>query len=51
MDDCCPCLPSMGLAGVRTNDNMELYNAKRPLTVVYFEVDYERNPKGKNEDF
>lgn len=38
----------MGLAGVRTSDNMELYNAKRPLAIVYFDVDYERNPKGKN---
>lgn len=38
----------MGLAGVRTSDNMELYNAKRPLAIVYFDVDYERNPKGEN---
>lgn len=39
----------MGLAGVRTSNNMEFYNAKRPLAVVYFDVDYERNPKGEKE--
>jgi len=38
---------SMGLAGLRTMDNMAFFDAKKPLVVVYYEVDYERNPKGK----
>ena len=38
---------SMGLAGVRTTDN-EKYFDERPLTVVYYDVDYARNPKGSN---
>ena len=37
----------MGLAGVRTPDNMALFDANRPQAVVYFDVDYERNPKGQ----
>lgn len=44
-----PSLPSslsMGLAGVRTQDNSEYFDAKKPLAVVYFNVDYTRNPKG-----
>ena len=45
------CLPpsSMGLAGIRTPDNMALFEPKRPLAVVYFDIDYERNPKGQGE--
>ena len=39
---------SMGLAGVRTPDNMAFFDAKRPQAVVYFDVDYERNPKGQH---
>jgi protein disulfide isomerase family A protein 3 len=38
----------MGLAGVRTPDNMALFDANRPQAVVYFDVDYDRNPKGSN---
>lgn len=37
----------MGLAGVRNNDNQEFFHALSPLAVVYFDIDYERNPKGK----
>ena len=37
----------MGLAGVRTPDNAELFDAKKPLVVVYFSVDYTHNPKGE----
>ncbi len=39
-------LYSLGLAGVRTNDNVEFFN--KPLVVVYFDLDYVRNPKGSN---
>ena len=39
---------SMGLAGVRNRDNMALFEAKRPLVVVYFAVDYTHNAKGSN---
>ena len=42
------CHDSMGLAGVRDRDNMQFFDAKKPLVVVYYEVDYERNPKGKD---
>jgi len=38
----------MGLAGLRTMDNMALFDTKKPLVVVYYEVDYERNPKGES---
>ena len=38
----------MGLAGLRTMDNMAFFDAKKPLVVVYYEVDYERNPKGES---
>ena len=37
----------MGLAGVRNKDNMALFEDKKPLAVVYFAVDYVRNPKGE----
>ena len=40
------CHDSMGLAGVRDRDNVQFFDAKKPLVVVYYEVDYERNPKG-----
>lgn len=40
------CHGSMGLAGVRDRDNVQFFDAKKPLVVVYYEVDYERNPKG-----
>ncbi len=40
------CHYSLGLAGVRTADNAESFN--KPLVVVYFDVDYVRNPKGSN---
>ena len=36
----------MGLAGVRTIDNMALFDVNKPLVIVYYDVDYERNPKG-----
>ena len=39
----------MGLAGVRDRDNMQFFDSKKPLVVVYYDVDYERNPKGKWE--
>ena len=42
----CQCLHSMGLAGIRTADNMALFDANKPLVVVYYDVDYERNAKG-----
>lgn len=37
----------MGLAGVRNQDNRQLFDAKSPLAVVYYDVDYEHNPKGE----
>lgn len=39
---------SMGLAGVRNNDNMKFFDNKKPLAVVYFDIDYARNAKGSN---
>ena len=36
----------MGLAGLRTTENAVLF--EKPLVVVYFDIDYERNPKGSN---
>lgn len=39
---------SMGLAGVRNNDNAQYFDAKKPLAVVYFNVDYKHNAKGTN---
>ena len=40
-------LCSMGLAGVRSPDNKELFDSKSgPLVVVYYDVDYRHNPKG-----
>ena len=38
----------MGLAGVRNADNMVLFEAKKPLVVAYYSVDYTHNPKGSN---
>lgn len=38
---------SMGLGGLRDRDNVQFFDAKKPLVVVYYEVDYDRNPKGK----
>lgn len=38
---------SMGLAGVRNTDNMNFFEEKKPLCVVYYEIDYSMNPKGK----
>lgn len=38
----------MGLAGVRTPDNVAFFAPKQPLVVVYFDVDFELNPKGSN---
>ena len=38
----------MGLAGVRNADNMALFEAKKPLVVAYYSVDYTHNPKGSN---
>ena len=38
---------SMGLAGVRNSDNMNFFEEKKPLCVVYYEIDYSMNPKGK----
>lgn len=43
------CHGSMGLAGIRDRDNMQLFDHKKPLVVVYYDVDYVRNPKGKGE--
>lgn len=37
----------MGYAGIRTTDNMALFDAKRPQAIIYFDVDYTRNPKGE----
>ena len=39
----------MGLAGVRTPDNTELFDARKPLAVVYFNIDYTHNAKGEEE--
>ena len=38
----------MGLAGVRNADNMMFFEAKKPLVVAYYDVDYTHNPKGSN---
>ena len=35
----------MGIAGVRSPDNVKLFD-KKPLCVVYYDVDYTKNPKG-----
>lgn len=35
-----------GLVGIRTQDNMDAF--KTPLVVVYYDVDYAKNPKGTN---
>lgn len=37
---------SMGIAGVRTVDNQKYFEDKRPLCVVYYDIDYALNPKG-----
>lgn len=37
----------MGLVGVRDADNAKFYEAKKPLCVVYYDVDYGLNPKGR----
>ena len=37
----------MGLAGVRTSDNIQFFDSEKPLCVVYFDIDYEMNPKGQ----
>ena len=37
---------SMGIVGHRTVDNQKFFEAKRPMVVVYFDVDYVRNLKG-----
>ena len=45
----CVCLCvfcSMGIVGHRTMDNQKFFEAKRPMVVVYFDVDYVRNLKG-----
>lgn len=36
----------MGIVGHRTVDNQKFFEAKRPMVVVYFDVDYVRNLKG-----
>ena len=38
----------MGIAGVRSPDDMKYYDEK-PLCVVYYDVDYTKNPKGTRE--
>lgn len=38
----------MGLAGVRDPDNAQFFESKKPLCVVYFDIDYEMNPKGQS---
>ena len=38
----------MGEAGVRTMDNMVFFEPMKPLIVVYYDLDYQRNPKGSN---
>ena len=35
----------MGIAGVRSPDNVKFFE-KKPLCVVYYDVDYTKNPKG-----
>ena len=35
----------MGIAGVRSPDNVKFFD-KKPLCVVYYDVDYTKNPKG-----
>lgn len=42
-----PKIYSYGLAGVRTQGNLFQY-VQRPLVVVYYNVDYAKNPKGSN---
>lgn len=41
----------MGLAGLRHRDNAQFFDVKKPLVVVYYDVDYVRNPKGKKREF
>lgn len=38
----------MGLAGVRNSDNVKFFDAKKPVAVVYYSVDFVYNPKGSN---
>jgi protein disulfide isomerase family A protein 3 len=38
----------MGIVGHRNMDNAKHFDAKKPLVVVYFDVNYERNAKGTN---
>lgn len=38
----------VGLAGVRDTDSAKFFEKKKPLAVVYFDVDYVRNSKGSN---
>ena len=37
---------SMGIAGVRSTNNMKFFEEKKPLCVVYYDIDYTLNPKG-----
>lgn len=39
---------SLGLAGVRTTDNAPEFDSKKPLVVVYYDINFELNPKGSN---
>lgn len=39
-------LNSHGLVGVRQKENVQDFS--NPLIVVYFDVDYQKNPKGTN---
>ena len=37
---------SMGVAGVRDFDTQKFFEEKKPLCVVYFDVEYSLDPKG-----
>ena len=36
----------MGIAGVRDMDTQKFFEDKKPLCVVYFDVEYSLDPKG-----
>ncbi len=38
----------MGIAGVRDFDTQKFFEEKKPLCVVYFDVEYSLDPKGTN---
>ncbi|CAM1154323.1 PDIA3 (predicted) [Pycnogonum litorale] len=39
---------ALGLCGHRTMENTGKFSSSKPLVVAYYDVDYEKNPKGTN---